>query len=100
MNEYRDRTFQMLHYREKRPLLIQDTAFISCVFDNCSITAPSSVLGRSIIRNVTLENATQIACGVNGAIIDTVTVAGLARQGRIPLWLSGVAFRRTTLRGK
>jgi len=37
---------------------------------------------------------------IAGAILENVTVRGLAREGRIPLFLAGVAFDRCRLEGK
>lgn len=93
------RTFELSHFGAP-PLKISNLSFHKCFFDNCTLSQPTDPQGRSIIQNVSLVQCKQRGCGLDGAILDNVTVDRLGREGRIPLFLPGVVFRHVTLKGR
>ncbi|GMU67655.1 MAG: hypothetical protein AMXMBFR36_39290 [Acidobacteriota bacterium] len=83
-----------------RPVDISGRRLEKVLFDNCSLGPPSSPRYRSRISDIALIDCAQLASGVCGAILENVIVSGLSREGRIPLFLSGVVFNRCRLEGR
>jgi len=74
--------------------------YSNCLFDNCHLGSPPNPESRPYVGQSRFVGCRQLGSGVAGAVIDEVTVDGLGRLGRIPLFLEGVAFRHVVLTGR
>lgn len=77
----------------------QDCTFEGCVFDNCTIDQSDSPSTRPILRNLVLHNCSQRACFLYSAAMEDVSISGLKKIGRIPLFLWGCVFKHVSLSG-
>jgi len=84
----------------KEPIRFSGGEYRACCFDNCSLAAAGPAGAYSYIGQCVLIRSRQLACGLSGVVLDEVLVDGLARLGRMPLFLSAVVFRHVTLRGR
>jgi hypothetical protein len=92
-----DQTFTLTHYGDDA-VQVSGLRFQQCFFDNSVIGPPSDPRFRSVFSDLYLQRCKQRACSLSGTIIDNVLVDGLGREGRNPLFLSGVALRHVTLK--
>lgn len=94
-----DKTLELNHFGDEA-VKISGMSFQRCFFDNSGIGPPSHPRFRSFISDLYLQECRQRACALSGVVIDNVVVDGLGREGRMPLFLSGVALRHVTLKGR
>ncbi len=77
-----------------------DFSISDCVFDGCCIPRQLQPGCWTIIRNVVIQDITNVNCSVNTALIDEVALYNLKRHGDSPLFLWGCVFRHVKLSGK
>src|SRR5262249_35117455 len=81
------------------PLHLSGWSFVDCIFDNCTLGPPRSPTERSYIGRIALTACRQRSSGLRGVVLDEVEVHDLGRDGRMPLFLSGVVFRHVRVSG-
>ena len=94
--EVRDMTFR----GRAQAAAIQDMELTDCVFEACYVPRQTSPGAWFTIRNVSLNNASQVNCSINKAIVEDVRLHDLKRQGEAPLFLWGCVFRHVSLSGR
>jgi len=79
----------------------ENAEFVSCRFDNCSVSAASRPELRSTFRNMRFFQCTVSAMPLGPAIVEEVLVDGLQTGGneRFLLQVFGAVFKHVTLRG-
>jgi hypothetical protein len=93
-----------------RPAELSDLVLEDCFFDNCVLAGADSPLesrpavrnpkSRPLVRNVLARGCRQRGSAVFGAVLEDVTIDGLGRDGRHPLFVWSPAFKHVVLRGK
>jgi hypothetical protein len=80
--------------------LVEEIYVDSCVFDNCVILRDGPPSRRPVFRSIALRNCTLVNCAAYGPIFDEVSITGLKKEGRGPLFFWGAAFRHVILSGR
>ena len=79
---------------------LADYVLENCFFDNCVVGGgPNRPASRPRVRNVVARGCRQRGSALFGALLQDVTVDGLGRDGRHPLFLWAPAFKHVVLRG-
>ncbi|MHB0971527.1 MAG: hypothetical protein ACYC7A_20785 [Thermoanaerobaculia bacterium] len=82
---FHNKTFSGLLDREGRKRVC-DLEFVECVFNSCSFSMPAHLLKRSHASHLKFVHCVAVNCDVGPAIIEDVTVDGLATNDPLILW--------------
>jgi len=96
MIEYKNKTFDSLFDRGDK-LLLENIRFDECMFVNCAISLTKDISRRSVVRNVDLKNCASNGCDVGSAILEKVSIDGLATNDLLIIW--GATFNHVKLSG-
>ena len=80
--------------------LYQDLEGNNIVFDSCIVPRRSSTDGRTILKNIVLNDSAHINCDIHTAALEEICINGLKRQGTAPLFLWGCVFRHVKIKGR
>lgn len=81
------------------PVVVGDTHFHKCTFEDCRVFAPAQPERRSLFTGIKLSDCRFTNSSIYGALIDEAEVCGIKMTGRAPCYLWGAVFRHVVLRG-
>lgn len=96
MLEFKNEIFGSLFDRGEA-LLLHDMHFDECTFTNSAISLTKQIGLRSILKNIELRNCQAWGCDIGPAILENVSIDGLAISDLLIIW--GATFNHVTLSG-
>jgi hypothetical protein len=94
MIKYKQTTFDSLCDRGEA-LKIESMRFEECIFSSCFLSLTTDLRRRSRAKNIEIFNCSANGCDVGPAILEDVTVDGLATNDLLIIW--GALFNRVRL---